>query len=331
MSVHSDIRKKGPLSRMSTINSGMPITHGTLPWVYDYRSNVTTQHGEDGVVEKIFETIGVTNRWCVDIGAHDGQFLSNSWRWVSQNQWGGVLIEANQEHFEKLAALYQHRTDVRCIQEMVSEDRSIDILLEDSDVPYDFDLLSIDIDGMDYRLWAALKQYRPRVVIIEANASMSPDVLFIQTDPRKRIGSSALAMVELAKAKGYELVAHLVSNCIFVRKEDFHLLEITENGLERLFTSPFVPSVVSDLDGVHYLLKEGPWGFTGMVQSSAWTKSEDGFMHTVRLLQHWNNDSTLEVHASSQKGFLAGIRYPRKFQDALGQFFNRMKQYYQAS
>ena len=122
-----------------------------------------------------------------------------------------------------------------------------------------------------------------------------------------------------------------VSNCIFVRKEDYPLLEFTENGLEQLFTSPFVPKVVSDLDGVHYLLKEGPWGFTGMVQSSAWTKSEDGFMHTVRLLQHWNNDSTLEVHASSQKGFLAGIRYPKKIQEALSQFFNRMKQYYRAS
>ncbi|HNP27550.1 MAG: FkbM family methyltransferase [Nitrospira sp.] len=316
---------------MTTVTSDMPIIHGNLPWVYDHRSNVTTQHGEDGVVEKIFERIGMANRWCVDIGAHDGNFLSNSWRWVYQKQWNGVLIEANQEHFEKLATLYQHRTDVCCKHEMVSEERSIDILLENTGVPYDFDLLSIDIDGMDYRLWAALQGYRPRVVIIEVNASMSPDVLFIQTDPGKRIGSSALAMVELAKAKGYELVAHLVSNCIFVRKEDYPLLEFTENGLEQLFTSPFVPKVVSDLDGVHYLLKEGPWGFTGMVQSSAWTKSEDGFMHTVRLLQHWNNDSTLEVHASSQKGFLAGIRYPKKIQEALSQFFNRMKQYYRAS
>ena len=195
----------------------------------------------------------------------------------------------------------------------------------------DLDLLSIDVDGMDYRLWAGLKKYRPRVVIIEANASMEPDVLFIQTDPGKRMGSSALAMVELAKSKGYELVAHLVSNCIFVRSEDFPRLKIADNSLENLFTSPFVPKVVSDLDGVHYLLKEGPWGFTGMVQSSAWAKSEDGFMQTVRFLQHWNVDSTLEVHTSPKVGFLAGIRYPKKFHDALGQFFQRMKQYYQAS
>gem|GEM_PF-3062806 len=316
---------------MTTVIPEKASAPGPLPWVYDCRGNITTQHGEDGVVTKIFDTIGVANQWCVDIGAHDGKFLSNSWKWAFQEHWSGVLVEADPGNFENLAALYHSRADVHCLHEFVSEERSIDTLLASKDVPYDFDLLSIDIDGMDYRLWAGVKKYRPRVVIIEANASMGPDVLFIQTDPGKRMGSSALAMVELAKSKGYELVAHLVSNCIFVRQEDFHLLKITENALEQLFTSPFVPRVVSDLDGVHYLLKEGPWGFTGMVQSSAWTKSEDGFMHAVRLLQHWNVDSTLEVHVTPKSGFLAGIRYPGKIHDALGAFFQRMKQYYQAS
>lgn len=316
---------------MASLIPQTPSKQSGLPWVYDYRANVATQHGEDGVIEKIFEHIGVANRWCVDIGAHDGQFLSNSWRWIFQEGWSGVLVEADSGHFEKLVSLYQNRSNVYCLHEFVSRERSIDVLLADKGIPFDFDLLSVDIDGMDYHLWAGLQQYRPRVVIIEANASMGPDVLFIQTDPGKRIGTSALAMVELAKSKGYELVAHLVSNCIFVRREDFHCLKMEDNALEQLFTSPFVPHVISDLDGVHYLLKEGPWGFTGMVHSSAWTKSEDGFVHAVQLLQHWNVDSTLEVHTSPEKGFLAGIRYPRKFQEALGQFFHRMKQYYRAS
>ncbi|MDA8991443.1 FkbM family methyltransferase [Opitutales bacterium] len=299
-----------------------------LPWLYEHRTNVSSQHGEDGIVEKIFESIGATNKWCVDIGAHDGQFLSNSWRLVSQDQWSGVLVEADPTNFEKLASLYQDRSNVSCLQEFVCEERSIDTLLEDKGIPNDFDLLSIDIDGMDYNLWAGLKKYRPRVVIIEANASMGPDVLFIQNDPGKRIGSSALAMVELGREKGYELVAHLVSNCIFVRKEDFPLLKIKQNGLETLFTSPFVPRVVSDLDGVHYLLKEGPWGFTGMVKSNTWTKPEDGFKQTKRLLQHWDVDSTLKVHATTKPGFLTEIRYPKKLRRTLEHFFHRMKEYY---
>lgn len=316
---------------MAPMSSELLSRHSTLPWVYAHRANVTTQHGEDGVVEAIFDAIGMKNRWCVDIGAHDGHFLSNSWRWTFQEQWSGVLVEANLENYQQLAARYQSRSNVYCLHEFVSKERSIEDLLAGKRVPEDFDLLSIDIDGMDYHLWASLRTFRPRVVVIEANASMDPDVLFIQTDPGKHMGSSARAMVELAKAKGYELAAHLVSNCIFVRQDIFHSLKIEGNELEKLFTSPFVPKVVSDLDGVHYLLKEGPWGFTGMVHGSSWAKSEDGFPHVVRLLNHWNRDSTLEVSVSASKGFLAGIKYPQKFHDALGQFYQRMKQYYQAS
>ena len=135
--------------------SEVSSTHGPLPWLYDHRVNVATQHGEDGVVEKIFETIGIANRWAVDIGAHDGKFLSNSWRWVFQDHWSGVLVEADPSNFEKLADLYQGHSNVHCLHEFVSQERSIDVLLSDTGVPYDLDLLSIDIDGMDYRLWAA--------------------------------------------------------------------------------------------------------------------------------------------------------------------------------
>ena len=31
--------------------------------------NVTSEHGEDGVIRKIFEIIGEESKWCVDLGA----------------------------------------------------------------------------------------------------------------------------------------------------------------------------------------------------------------------------------------------------------------------
>ncbi len=46
---------------MTTVTPGKASVHGHLPWVYDYRENITTQHGEDGVITKIFDTIGVAN------------------------------------------------------------------------------------------------------------------------------------------------------------------------------------------------------------------------------------------------------------------------------
>ena len=38
-------------------------------WSLDHRKKITSQCGEDGIIEKIFEMIGVQNKWCVEFGA----------------------------------------------------------------------------------------------------------------------------------------------------------------------------------------------------------------------------------------------------------------------
>ena len=47
-----------------------------------------------------------------------------------------------------------------------------------------------------------------------------------------------------------------------VLKEEFHKFGINDNSCYAMFVSPFVPRIVSDMDGNHYLLKAGPWGLT---------------------------------------------------------------------
>ena len=37
-----------------------------------------TQRGEDGIIEKIFEIVGATNRYCVEFGAWDGKLYSSA-------------------------------------------------------------------------------------------------------------------------------------------------------------------------------------------------------------------------------------------------------------
>ena len=38
-----------------------------------------TQNGEEGIINAIFEKIGFTNKICVDLGAWDGKWLSNTY------------------------------------------------------------------------------------------------------------------------------------------------------------------------------------------------------------------------------------------------------------
>jgi hypothetical protein len=67
-----------------------------------YNNDVTSEHGEDGVIEKIFEIIGEESRWCVDLGALNGVHGSTVWHLMKKRGWDGVRIEADKTYFEKL-------------------------------------------------------------------------------------------------------------------------------------------------------------------------------------------------------------------------------------
>ena len=41
--------------------------------------NITSQFGEDGFISAALKHIGITNRWCFEVGAGDGKWLSNTW------------------------------------------------------------------------------------------------------------------------------------------------------------------------------------------------------------------------------------------------------------
>lgn len=300
------------------------------PWLYKHRKNVTSQTGEDGVLAAIFERIGAESRWCVDLGAGDGLFISNTWRIINQDKWSAVLIEADDANFNVLTERYRDRSDIHCLHEFVALDNGLDKLLATTPVPKTFDLLSIDIDSMDYWIWSGLKAYSPRVVVVETNCTMDTDIDFVQNDAKLRFGSSSLAMVKLARSKGYELVAHLVSNCIFVRADEFHKLKITDNSLTSLFTSPFVPKVISDINGVHYLLKEGAWGFSGVIHANCERPREDGMPCAERLslLGEIGSGHSLPVSPGTEFGFTAAVEQNPDLWTVIRNFVQRMKEAY---
>src|SRR3989344_894048 len=132
---------------------------------------VTSQHGEDVIIEAIFETITPTNRWCVEFGAVDGQSGSNSWNLINNHDWSAVLVESHPGYYARLKARYAANPKVRTRNLKVSfEGRQIlDKILAEAGAPKEIDLLSIDIDGADYHIWQSLKKFQPRVVIIECN------------------------------------------------------------------------------------------------------------------------------------------------------------------
>jgi FkbM family methyltransferase len=199
-----------------------------------YKKNICSQRGEDGVLEKIFEVLGVKHGWCVDVGAY-GKNLSNTYVLISKG-WSGVLIEANEEKLSTLKRYhgYSHR-DVHCICAYVepSGERSLDNLLKSTPLPKDFEFLSIDIDGNDYYIWESLKDYSPLVVIIEFDASAKFADYLQPVDGNG--GASLSVMVKLGKLKGYELICAMPFNAIFVKKDLFNIFGIKNNSPQEMW------------------------------------------------------------------------------------------------
>ena len=156
---------------------------GTLPYpISYYEESVYSQNGEDGILRELFLRVGFTNRFVVDFGADDG-IECNAAYWLHQYRWDGLLIEAAADKFALLAHNYRTYAGVRVANEFVTVD-NIAAIFRRENVPVEFDLLSIDIDGNDYWVWEALAEYRPRVVVIEYNPTFVPPQLWVMAyDP----------------------------------------------------------------------------------------------------------------------------------------------------
>jgi hypothetical protein len=168
----------------------------------DHEQKIHSQCGEDGVLRRIYEVIGVTNRYYVEFGAWDGQYLSNTANLRINDGWSGLLMEGSD------------RADDELVQREFITAENVNSLFAKYDVPESFDLLSIDIDGNDYWVWRAIEGYRPRVVLMEYNLffgldealTMPYDASHTWDGTTPCHGASIAALQKLGLEKGYTLV-----------------------------------------------------------------------------------------------------------------------------
>jgi hypothetical protein len=151
-----------------------------------------------------------------------------------------VFIEGDKKRYndleKNLLVKYQNITAINAFVDHNDTENSLDNLLKKTNIPTDFDLLSIDIDSFDYQVWQSLKQYNPKLVIIEINSSINTDNINHIHTPDIYQGTAFRPMYELGIEKGYTFVLH-TGNMFFVRNDLFDKLNITyENSLENFVT-----------------------------------------------------------------------------------------------
>lgn len=195
-----------------------------------YKNNVYSQNGEDGIVEELFKRLNINTGWVCEFGAWDGIHLSNTFNLIKKG-FNGVLIESNKQKYKdliKTADKYSNITPINSMVGYLEKDTLLDNILKKTDIPKDFDLLSIDVDSCDYFIWDSLTQYNPKIVIIEINSSVDPyNEDWIYTPNHKHYTTTAFRpMYNLGLSKGYRFVLH-TGNMIFARNDLFEQLDIS--------------------------------------------------------------------------------------------------------
>ena len=200
-----------------------------------YKKNVYSQNGEDGIIEEILKRLNITSGWVCEFGAWDGKHLSNTFHLVKNRGFNAVYIEGDSIKFKDLLVNANQCKNIKPINAFVeynSKKNNLDSILSTTEIPKDFDVLSIDIDSFDYQIWKSLQLYLPKIVIIEINSYIHPDVKDHIHTPNKFQGTSFKPMLELGIQKGYKFLLH-TGNMFFIRNDLFDQLNTNyENPLE---------------------------------------------------------------------------------------------------
>lgn len=223
-----------------------------LPPLTDTGFRVFSQYEEDGKIMYILSVIGMQHKTFVEIGSDDG-INSNCANLAFNFGYRGLFLDGNfksirrgRKFYSKYPHPWMHVPQFTCAK-VTAE--NINQLVQNAGLEGEIDLLSIDIDGNDYWVWKALEQVSPRVVIIETHVEFGMRNIVVPYDPNYVYpgkhpvyhGASPVAMVNLAKQKGYRLVGanELGFNFIFVKNGhgEEHLPEVS---VESVLTHPSV-------------------------------------------------------------------------------------------
>jgi hypothetical protein len=201
------------------------------------------QGTEEAILERLMARIAPVSRYCVDIGAGDGLRNSNTALLLREQGWQGTLVEGSGYRYGRLQAHYGGAGNVRLRQAQVQPD-TVQAVLAEAGVPREFDLLSIDIDGNDYWIWRALRDFRPRLAVIEYNPYYTPPERWVMRfnpehawDGSTYYGASLESLYRLGQDLGYELACcdDMGNNAFFVRRDLYPLLGIADNRPALLF------------------------------------------------------------------------------------------------
>ena len=145
----------------------------------ELRLQQASNFDEEKLIARFDATIPAAAKtpFIVDIAAADGVGMSNTYASFRRGM-PGLAVEYNDELFQKLSKAYKKFSDVQLLQQMITPENVV-ATLKRCNVPQNFSLLNLDIDGYDhFVLDALLAAYRPTLICAEINEKIPPPLKF---------------------------------------------------------------------------------------------------------------------------------------------------------
>lgn len=194
-----------------------------------------SQFGEDGLLLYFFDKIGAPNKSFIEFGIEDGTECCAANLAINFG-WKGLYLEGDPKQAEKACDFYHHKHGIAPDHVQIKSHfitrENVNELFTRYGYTGEIDLLSIDIDGVDYWIWDAIECVQPRLVLAEYNAVLgrekaltvpySPSFDRYDHEPTGvYFGMSLKAASKLAEKKGYVLAGCESSgaNAFFIRKD----------------------------------------------------------------------------------------------------------------
>jgi hypothetical protein len=222
--------------------------------ISDFGFSAHSQTDEDGILLYLFSIVGTTNQQAIEICAGDG-IECNAANLILNHGWHALLVDGDLNNVAKARRFYSQspRTQIfppKLMQAWITRG-SVNDLIRDSGFSGEIDLLSLDLDGVDYWIWEAITVVSPRVVVLEYQDILGPDRLwtvpyaddFVAREHSMTgampnfAGASLRAFTKLAHSKGYRLIGvnGYGFNAFFMRN-DVGTEQFAEIPVEDCFT-----------------------------------------------------------------------------------------------
>lgn len=180
---------------------------------------------EDAIIQDLLASIPIRHRFAVDIGAGDGETMSNSYAHFRAG-WEGIAVEWGAARFARLAYRYADLPAARLIRARITPDNILDLLAA-CETPKEFGFLNLDIDSYDhFVLERILTAYRPSLICAEINEKIPPPIRFtVKWHPDHAwaqdhfFGQSLSSLDDLGKRHGYVLAGLEYNNAFLIPGE----------------------------------------------------------------------------------------------------------------